>query len=184
VKKTYKGYFQKSKVFIYPLLGIKKGVRFVPVQTYVSWNGYYTKDMNKFLCLYSIDKNNSEFKSFQDFHLKSHESFEEYHIIDDFNHLFVFDLSLFKKDILKFKEGKYSEFTEKTKEIISLFFGEKGTIAEYVESYLWPDYYYDEYSKMLDVDINVLMSVKELCDKPNFIKEDLKKDFVNVELFK
>ena len=96
----------------------------------------------------------------------------------------MFDLSLFKKDILKFKEGKYSEFTEKTKEIISLFFGEKGTIAEYVESYLWPDYYYDEYSKMLDVDINVLMSVKELCDKPNFIKEDLKKDFVNVELFK
>ena len=94
----------------------------------------------------------------------------------------MFDLSLFKKDILKFKEGKYSEFTEKTKEIIVLFFGEKGTIE--INTLLWPDYYYDEYSKMLDVDINVLMSVKELCDKPNFIKEDLKKDFVNVELFK
>ena len=184
MKKIYREYFQKSKVFLYPLLGIKKGVRFVPVQTYISWNGYYTESMNKFLCLYSIDEGSSDFNEFQELHLKSHPHFEEYHVIDDTNHLFVFDLSMFQKDIDCFKLGKYSKFTEKTKETISLFFGEKGTIAEYVESYLWPDYYWNEYSDILDIDIELLINVGELCDKPDLKKEDLKKDFVNVELFK
>ena len=184
MQKIYKEYFQKSKVFLYPLLGIKKGVRFVPVQTYISWNGYYTEDMNKFLCLYSVEKGNTDFNDFSELNLKLHPNFEEYHIIDDTNHLFVFDLSKFSKDINKFKEGKYSEFTEKTKETISKFFGETGTIADYIESYLWPDYYWDDYSKILNVDIEILMKVGELCDKPDLEKEDLKKDFVNVELFK
>ena len=56
MKQIYKDYFQKSKVFLYPLLEIKKGIRFVPIQTYISWNDIYTKDMNKLLCLYQIDK--------------------------------------------------------------------------------------------------------------------------------
>ena len=56
MKKIYSDYFQKSKVFLYPLLEIKKGIRFVPIQTYVSWNDIYTKDMNKLLCLYQINK--------------------------------------------------------------------------------------------------------------------------------
>ena len=153
MKKLYREYFQKSKVFLYPLLGIKKGVKFVPIQTYISWNGYYTEDMNKFLCLYSVDINNPEFEKFEKLHLKTHPNFEEYHVIDDKNHLYVFDLS-------------------------------KGTIADYVESYLYPDYYWDDYSKILNINIEDLIEVGELCDIPDLKKEDLKKDFVNVELFK
>ena len=184
MKKIYKEYFQKSKVFLYPLLGIKKGVKFVPVQTYISWNGYYTEDMNKFLCLYSVDKGNPEFENFHELHLQTHPNFEEYHVIDEKNHLFVFDLSRYKKDIKKFKNGKYSEFSKNAKDIITNFFGDKGTIADYVESYLFPDYYWDDYSEILEIDIEALMDVGELCDLPDLKKEDLKKDFVNVELFK
>ena len=184
MKKIYKEYFQKSKVFLYPLLGIKKGVKFVPIQTYISWNGYYKSDMNNFLCLYSVNKDNSEFENFYKLHLITHPNFEEYHIIDEKNHLFVFDLSKHKKDIKKFKEGKYSEFTKNAKEIISNFFGETGTISEYIESYLWPDLYWDDYSEILEIDVESLIDVGELCDLPNLKKEDLKKDFINVELFK
>tara|TARA_R110001592_G_scaffold93109_3_gene270638 strand:- start:2353 stop:2907 length:555 start_codon:yes stop_codon:yes gene_type:complete len=184
VKKLYREYFQKSKVFLYPLLGIKKGVKFVPIQTYISWNGYYTEDMNKFLCLYSVDINNPEFEKFEKLHLKTHPNFEEYHVIDDKNHLYVFDLSKCKRDVNKFKKGKYSKMTKKSKEIICNFFGEKGTIADYVESYLYPDYYWDDYSKILNINIEDLIEVGELCDIPDLKKEDLKKDFVNVELFK
>jgi len=184
VKKIYREYFQKSKVFLYPLLGIKKGVKFVPIQTYISWNGYYTEDMNKFLCLYSVDINNPEFNTFEKLHLRMHPNFEEYHVIDDKNHLYVFDLSKFKRDIKKFKKGKYSKMTKKSKEIICNFFGEKGTIADYVESYLYPDYYWDDYAKILNIDIESLIKVGELCDVPDLEREDLKKDFVNVELFK
>ena len=184
MKKLYREYFQKSKVFLYPLLGIKKGVKFVPLQTYISWNGYYTENMYKFLCLYSVDKNNPEFEKFQKLHLRSHPDFEEYHVIDDKNHLYVFDLSKYKRDINKFKKGKYSTISKRSKEIITKFFGDKGTIADYVESYLFPDFYWDDYSDILDVDIQDLIAVGELCDLPNLEKEDLKKDFVNVELFK
>jgi len=74
--------------------------------------------------------------------------------------------------------------TKKSKEIICNFFGEKGTIADYVESYLYPDYYWDDYSKILNINIEDLIEVGELCDIPDLKKEDLKKDFVNVELFK
>ena len=184
MKKLYTEYFQKSKVFLYPLLGLKKGVKFVPVQTYISWNGYYTKDMGKFLCLYAVDVNDPDFKKFEELHLKSHKNFDEYHMIDEQNHLYVFDLSRFKTDVNKFKKGKYSKFTKKTKETICDFFGERGTIADYVESYVYPDYYWDDYAKILGVDIETLIKVGELCDKPDLKKEDLKKDFVNVELFK
>ncbi len=185
MKKLYTEYFQKSKVFLYPLLGIKKGVRFVPVQTYISWNGYYTEDMNKFLCLYTVEKeDDKDFDNFAYLHIRTNPDFEEYHIINETNHLFVFDLSRYKRDIKKFKNGKYSKFTKRTKEIISKFFGEKGTIAEYIESYLWPEYYWEDYARILNIDVNDLIEVGELTDKPNLEKEDLKKDFVNVELFK
>ncbi len=31
----YRKYFQKSKIFIYPLLGIKQGTKIVPIETYL-----------------------------------------------------------------------------------------------------------------------------------------------------
>ena len=41
---VYKKYFQKSKVFLYPLLGIKRGVSVIPVETYFGWDGYYNSE--------------------------------------------------------------------------------------------------------------------------------------------
>ena len=38
MKQIYRNYFQKSKVFLYPLLEIPKGTRFVPASTYVDYN--------------------------------------------------------------------------------------------------------------------------------------------------
>ena len=34
--RLFKTYFQKSKVFLYPLLGIAKGARYIPEETYSS----------------------------------------------------------------------------------------------------------------------------------------------------
>tara|TARA_R100001015_G_C4631014_1_gene193175 strand:- start:2686 stop:3243 length:558 start_codon:yes stop_codon:yes gene_type:complete len=177
VKKLYREYFQKSKVFLYPLLGIKKGVRFVPVQTYISWNDIYPKDKNKLLCFYTVENNwTKEFEMFAELFLETNVLFEEKHKIDDLNFLYIFDLETFKRDINKFKKGKYSKFTKRTKEIIMNFFGETGTISEYVESYLYPDFYYEDYSEILNVNIDDLQKVGELCSVPDLEKEDFKKD--------
>ena len=175
MKKLYKEYFQKSKVFLYPLLDIRKGVRFVPSQTYISWNDIYITEDNKFLCLYTVDKDNKEaFVLFSEFKLENLSLFEQKYDIDDYNFLYVFDLTslITKRDLKKFKEGKYSKFSKKTKEKIIKFFGEKGLIAEYVESYLYPEYYWNDYSKLLNVKEKELQEVGELIDKPDLQKED------------
>ncbi len=64
------------------------------------------------------------------------------------------------------------------------FFGNKGTISEYMESYLYPEKYYDIYSNILNIPISTLEEVKELCDKPDLNKEDFKKSIIELELFK
>jgi hypothetical protein len=188
MKKIYTSYFQKSKVFLYPLLGIKKGVRFVPLQTYISWNDRF-KEGSKLLCHYSINKDDpgiiQQFKVFEENELKRHEFYEEHYILDKLGDgdIYVFNMDFFKKDLKKFKEGKYSEFSLFTKEVIMSFFGDIGTISEYVESYIYPEKYYEIYSQILNIPINILTEVKELC-KPDLKKEDLKKDMIELELFK
>ena len=49
---VYLEYFQKSKVFLYPLLKIKKGITRVPIQTYIAWDNVYSTNDLKFLCQY------------------------------------------------------------------------------------------------------------------------------------
>ena len=49
---VYKKYFQKSKVFIYPLLRIKRGSSVIPTETYLSWNDAYTTEDMKLVCVY------------------------------------------------------------------------------------------------------------------------------------
>ena len=193
MKKIYTDYFQKSKVFLYPLLGIKKGIRFVPIETYLSWEGLFGIDKNKFFCLYRVPEGDEEYKMFEVFkqlHLKTNEHFEDWFPLkkhswgDDQLLLCQFDFDIYKKDLKRFKKGKYSQFSEYIKKRILDFFGDVGTITEYVESYLYPEYFYDIYSELLNVPVNVFKEVGELCDKPNLHKEMFVKEMVEMKLFK
>ena len=55
MKKIYTDYFQKSKVFLYPLLGIKKGIRFVPIETYIKWDHPHLPE-NILVCSYAVNR--------------------------------------------------------------------------------------------------------------------------------
>ena len=154
MKQIYKQYFQKSKVFLYPLLGIKKGVRYVPIETYITWeHPLLSKDI--LVCAYSKDPSEEEkFNIFTKKYLEKNELYHSrHHTGDDKLELIVFDLTYYKKDLQKFREGKYSEFSLITKRIIMDFFGNKGTISEYMESYLYPEKYYEIYSDILNIPI-------------------------------
>ncbi len=192
MKQIYKNYFQKSKVFLYPLLGIKKGVRFVPVETYITWSHDLIDSKDILVCAYAIKDatNNQEeleiknqFNRFVKQHLEKNELYHSRHHTNELE-LIVFDLSYYKKDLQRFREGKYSEFSLITKRLIMEFFGNTGTIAEYMESYLYPEKYYEIYSDILNISIETLEDVIELCDKPNLEKEDFKKSILELELFK
>ena len=177
MKGLYKEYFQKSKVFLYPLLGIKKGVRFVPVQTYVSWDDSYTEYRNKLICLYTLDKDNiDEFEIFSEIYLEASDYYVAKDRISVYNFIFVFDLKPYRIDYTKFLQGKYSKMRKKTKEIIIGFFGEYGNTAEYIESYLYPSYYWEDYAMLLNFNEQDLKNVGELCSKPDFDRENLTED--------
>lgn len=192
MKQIYKSYFQKSKVFLYPLLRIKKGIRFVPAETYITWSHDLIDSKNVLICAYQISKitkNEQEVKTKQEFntfvkeHLETNEFYHSRHFTDNLD-IIVFDLSYFKHDIKMFREGKYSKFSRLTKDIILDFFGDIGTISKYMESYLFPEKYYDVYSDILNVPISLLAETIELCDKPDLDKEDFKKQVLELQLFK
>lgn len=182
----YKDYFQKSKVFLYPLLGIKKGVRFVPAETYMSWNGIHGIEDNHLICVYEVDdKLLNKYQIFEDQYIRHNKKFKYTIDLENRNKkAIVFDLSRYKNDINKLIKGEYSKISKKTKEIIADFFGEHGTIAEYVESYLHPTYWHEDYAELLNVNIEMIQDVHELCDLPNLNKEDFKYKSTELELLK
>tara|TARA_R100000654_G_C2678435_1_gene126972 strand:+ start:1061 stop:1639 length:579 start_codon:yes stop_codon:yes gene_type:complete len=192
MKQIYKSYFQKSKVFLYPLLGIKKGIRFVPAETYITWNHDLIDSENVLICAYQISKvtkNEEEVRTKQEFnafvtkYLETNKFYHSRHHTDDLE-IIVFNLDYFKHDIKMFRAGKYSKFAGLTKDIILDFFGDIGTISKYMESYLFPEKYYDVYSEILNVPVSLLIETVELCDKPDLDKEDFKKQVLELQLFK
>jgi len=173
MKSIYTNYFQKSKVFLYPLLCLRKGITHVPSETFIAWDNVYDIDENKFLCLYTIEENDKKFKNFEFKFLKSHKLFEAYYQLDEESHLYVFDYGKYKHDLLSFREGKYSKFSIKTKETIAAFFGEVGNISDYIQSYIHPEGYHKRYADFLGVKLEAIKDVYELCSKPDLEKETL-----------
>lgn len=169
---VYLEYFQKSKVFLYPLLKIKKGITRVPIQTYVAWDNVYSTNDLKFLCEYKTKKT-PKFNSFAKSHLLNHSLLEEVIELNENTQLFIFDFTKFKSDYNKFLEGKYSQYSLDSKICIIDFFGTKDKIGSYVEGFLTPEGVHDEYAKSLGVDIKSIEDIYEVCTPPDLEKETL-----------
>lgn len=171
--KIYQDYFQKSKIFLYPLLEIKKGIKYVPINTYMAWEGQYSFEDSKLMCLYN-QKSTKAFAKFEELQLLNHKYLDDYRELDKDLHLYIFDLNNYKKDIEHILKGLYSKIRKKTKSKILDFFGEDGPISEYIESYIYPEFYHEDYATELNVTLQSIQVVHELCSKPNLEKELLK----------
>lgn len=169
---VYLEYFQKSKVFLYPLLKIKKGITRVPIQTYVAWDNVYSTNDLKFLCEYKT-KQTPKFNSFAKSHLLNHSLLEEVIELNENTQLFIFDFSKFKSDYNKFLKGKYSQYSLDSKISIIDFFGTQDKIGSYVEGFLTPEGVHDEYAESLGVNIKSIEDIYEVCTPPDLEKETL-----------
>ena len=88
IRSLSKDYFQKSRVFLYPALGIKRGVPNTPIETYVSWDGVYAPGDMKLCCLYHL-KNDDDFKNFEKSKLLGNKLFNDFKfVITDFYPIF------------------------------------------------------------------------------------------------
>jgi len=168
----YKKYFQKSKIFLYPLLDIKRGTSVVPNETYVSWNNEINSEDMKLVCVYPT-RTDQEYIKFEKNIIFKHNRLLDLVTVDDDNTIVIFDFSDLTDDWFNFLNGKYSKINVNTKRKILNFFDSKSGNYAYVESYLFPEKHFETYANILNVDVKLLESVGELCDKPNLNKEKL-----------
>ncbi|MCH9716566.1 MAG: hypothetical protein K0U52_05700 [Gammaproteobacteria bacterium] len=179
--KVYSDYFQKSKVFLYPLLDFKKGLEFVPKQTYIMWDNHYYIQDRKLLCLYK-EKRTHEFRSFEQNVIHKAKLFESHIELDKNNQLFIFDFSSLKEDYDHFIKGEYSRLSIESKLTITRFFGDTVKAIERIDSYLFPYDFHEVYAELLNVDIKLIENVNELCNKLDSRKETLLDIYENSEI--
>jgi hypothetical protein len=169
---VYKKYFQKSKVFIYPLLGIKRGSSVVPTETYLSWNESYAPEDMKLVCIYQ-SRTDAEYIQFEKNVLLKHTRLNNYIKVNDNTTVAIFDFSDLGNDWFYFIEGKYSKISLNLKHDVLNFFDKYSGNYSYMHSYLFPEKHFENYAELLNVEVKMLKEVGELCNKPDLDKECL-----------
>ena len=172
VEKIYSKYFQKSRSFLYPALGIKRSSAFTPTGTYLSLQGVYEPEDCKLLCCFKQDES-EEYKSFEEQMLTGNPLFVQKTQIEDYT-AYVFDFDAYSRDWDAVILGRYSQISPVLKRAIKTFYGEATSEYEYIESYLFPEKYFEVYGKILDISIDTLKQIGELCDPADLEKETLK----------
>ena len=97
------------------------------------------------------------------------------------NNIYVFDFEVYQNDWFHFLTGKYSKLSTMIKKAIKTYYGELSSEYKYIDSYLYPEKYYEVYAKLLDVDVKDLKRIGELCDSWDMDKETLKIPVENLE---
>jgi len=170
MKTLYNDYFQKSRIFLYPVLEIKRGGSITPIQTYVSWDNIKHHDY-KLITVYHI-REDKEYKQFEKTKLLGNKLFEQFIEGEGNKGIYIFDLSHLKDSWSNFLLGKYSKLSMLHKNYIKAFYKGSSNYS-YIDSYLHPDKYYSLYSDLLGVSIKTLKEVGELTDPIDIDKEIL-----------
>lgn len=165
-------YIQKSRLFLYPLLDIKRGVSVTPIQTYMSWKDKYCFTDSKLICKYYL-RDDTDFKLFEKVKLLGNPLFHEFIPIDDEVGAYVFDMSGIEPDFWRITTGKYSELSKKSKAKILSFFRSHTKHFVYIQSYLEPEKFHTMYAEVLNCNLSSLKAAHELCSIPNLEKETL-----------
>lgn len=186
IKELYIEYIQKSRIFLYPALDIKRGSSVTPIETFMSWKNYYNVEDNRLMCLYHI-REDIDFKTFEKVKLLGNPKFEMFEYVEDSKGIYVFNLESIKSDYDNVISGNYSKLSSKHKTQILEFFSQSKKHVEYIDSYLNPQNYIDTYASILASNDfaeikKSLLEVGELCEKPDLEREDLKLEVLHIDV--
>ena len=177
LKKLYSDYFQKSITFLYPVIGISSKANIKPYGTFLFFPGIELQD-RKLIVVY--EKCSSEgFRAFEKQVLFRNSMFSELvELKGDFTaYLFTFEDN--KRDWDAFILGRYSQMTPEAKTKLKNFYGDGTANWGYIESFLYPNKYIDQYANLLADEkdqpemIEILKKVGELCDPYDAKRETL-----------
>lgn len=180
IDSLYKDYFQKSKIFLYPILDIRRGACVIPEQTYLSWEGYIKTEDATLVALYP-KRTDNEFLNFKKNVLLKHSRVSDYIDLNNTHIIITFDLSDMGDNYKFFLSGKYSKIDKDIKRKILNFFDKNSGNYVYVDSFLFPEKYFALYADLLNADINLLKEVGELCSPPNLEKENLIAEVIDLQ---
>ena len=179
IEEVYRDYYQKSKMFMYPLLGIKRGNSIVPCDSYMIWHNEFGVQDQKFICTYYL-RDDNEFKTFEEVKLLKNPLFHEFIELEEDNlGAYVFDMSE-EDDYTKICAGKYSKISGPNKKKILDFVRDNLSNFTYMESFLHPEMYMKQYARILTNKIEdradmytLLQKVGELYSLPDLERETL-----------
>lgn len=171
IDRLYAKYFQKSKSFLFPALGIKKSSDFNPTGTYLAIRGLLEPQDIKLVCTYKIEES-EEFTLFEEQMLLGNPLFESKYTVGEYN-IYVFDYQSYSGDWFNFLLGKYSKLSPVLKRAVKAYYGESSSEYKYIESFLYPEKYFEVYSKLLQIDVKLLREIGELCDPCDLERETL-----------
>tara|TARA_R100001460_G_scaffold89600_3_gene131138 strand:- start:719 stop:1270 length:552 start_codon:yes stop_codon:yes gene_type:complete len=167
---VFANYFQKSKVFLYPLIDMKKNYRYTPIETYVRWQNVYKLSDKKLICEYKV-RPSKRFQTFEKKYIATNPYLENIIYLTEKQMVCIYDMSKFEDEFIYFIKGEYSKYKDIYKEKVLEFYEEKGKKNKYVDSYLFPEEYHEMYADELDVDLSIVQDTFELCNKPDLEKE-------------
>jgi hypothetical protein len=183
IVQPYKKYFQKSKSFLYPALGIKRGSYIAPSQTYISWGTDVRPVDKNLICVYEL-QNTEAYHQFEKSALFGNALFSNFYTAEGNKGVYTFNFSDYKDDWNFFLLGKYSQLSMALKQKIRTYFGPSSNEYAYMDSYLFPHKYYDTYAELFGVERDLLEQGGELCDAYDQEKENLKIKVLNLENFR
>jgi hypothetical protein len=179
INDIYATYFQKSRVFLYPALGIKKVTGIKPIETYMSWGDRIKLTDNKLICFYELRTDN-DFIMHEERFLLGNPLFEDYVEVYENKAIYIFNYDSYEEDFKHVINGKYSKLSIELKVKIREVYGINSPEYRYIKSYLHPQSYYNDYAEILSPQEKHIREMKvilektvELCSKPDFDKEQL-----------
>lgn len=174
LKKLYSRYFQKSRSFLAPVLGLKKTAKYPFKQCYLQIDGLYTVEDQRIILTFDNPHHDPAWDKYQLDSLVQSPMFDQIHNIGEGQVAMSFDLHCIRDDYHKVLQGNYSKLSTLLKNKIREFYGYDSAEWIYMESFLFPEKYIKLYSEILGVDEEHIRFTGELCDLPDLEKETLK----------
>ena len=181
IKEVNRRYFQRSTFFLYPGLKVPTHVEIKPLSTFLSWENKYDLSDRRLICLFPTIESQLQ-KIHEKKYLLNNARFEDFIELSDDKCLYVFNFDNLSKDWDCVVHGQYSKMSTHMRILIGDFFKNEQKSQGYMDSYINPDKYYDQYSKLLDVEQDLLKEGVELLSPPNLDKEHLLNKYINFEV--
>jgi hypothetical protein len=159
ITQLYTAYFQKSRSFLYPLLGLDRESAYQPEGVYLGLvtaepgaegrKIIYTPEDRKLLVVFPALAQTYDWLFYRQQVLAHHSLAEHQLELDDERLLVVFNMEGFEREYAQFLEGRYSTFSDPHKRAISSFYGVHTPEWAYMHAFLFPDGYYRQYALLL-----------------------------------